>query len=185
VGTAFLQAKNERMSRMKQDNRRLTRSALLLAIALLLQALRLIIPIPPMLSTFLIGSLVNTCLLVSAQAVGLSPACMLGVAMPVAAYFQQMLPLPVLILPVAAGNIIFICLFLLLAKKTVWAAVGTAAIGKTVFLYGAFTWLLTLVAIPAKIAAGILFVMSWPQFITGIAGGSVALLIMRRLQKGY
>jgi hypothetical protein len=45
----------------------------------------------------------------------------------------------------------------------------------------AFTWLLTLVSINPKIAAGLLFVMSWPQLVTTVLGGLLALAVVKRL----
>jgi len=79
----------------------LTRTALLLALALLFQSIRLLIPIPPLLSTFLIGSLMNSCFLIAAEMAGAGPAIVLVSLVPIVAYFQQVLPLPIFIIPVA------------------------------------------------------------------------------------
>jgi hypothetical protein len=159
----------------------LTRTALLLALALLFQSIRLLIPIPPFLSTFLIGSLMNSCFLIAADMVGAGPAIVLVSLVPIVAYFQQVLPLPIFIIPVALGNAIFIGIFLIGKKQKYWMKILAAAAGKSIFMYVAFSWLLTFIAIPAKIAAGLLFIMSWPQFITGIMGGILAGMIKRRL----
>lgn len=166
----------------KINYRILTRTALLLALTILFQSLRLIIPLPPYFSTLMIGSLVNTCLLVALQTIGLSSALVLVVITPVVAYFQQLLPLPLLIIPVALGNAIYVLLYRSTWRLGQWPAVGLAALGKMTFMYIAFTWLLTFIAIPPKLAAGLMFNMSWPQFVTGVIGGLLAEIVVKRIR---
>ena len=60
-------------------------------------------------------------------------------------------------------------------------AVPAAAVAKTGFLYGSFTWLLTFLNINPKIAAAMLVVMSWPQLATALLGGLLAALTVKRL----
>ena len=152
----------------------LTRTALLLALTIVFQSLRLVIPIPPFFSTFLIGSLVNACLLVASQTVGLVSTMVIVAIAPVVAYFQQLLPLPIFIIPVAMGNAIYVLLFRASSNLGRWPGIGLASLGKTVFMYAAFTWLLTFLTLPPKLAAGLMFAMSWPQLVTGIVGGWLA-----------
>ena len=159
----------------------LVRTAFLLAITLMFQSLRFIMPVPPIFSTFIIGSLVNACLLVALETAGLSGAIILAVMTPVIAYFQQLLLLPVFILPVAAANIIYISLFKAGNIWGWWQGVGLAAVGKTIFLWAIFAWLLTFIAISPKLASALLFVMSWPQLVTSVLGGVVATTVVRRL----
>lgn len=158
----------------------ITRAALLLALTLVFQSLRFVIPITPFASTFVIGSLVNASLLVAAELTGLLPAAVIAVTAPITAYFQQLLPLPVFIFPVAGGNLVFICVYYFCLKKR-WLAVIAAASLKTAALYFSFLYLLSLLTIPAKMSANLLFIMSWPQMITGVMGGLLAALIVRRL----
>lgn len=159
-----------------------TRTGLLLALTLVFQSLRFIIPIPVFFSTFLIGSLVNACLLVAVETVGIRPALLIVLITPIVAYFQQLLPLPIFIIPVALGNAIFIGIFSRTKKWNSWLGIGVAASSKMVFMYATFSWLLTLLAIPAKLAAGLMLVMSWPQFVTGVVGGILASIIKKRLR---
>lgn len=159
-----------------------TRTALLLALTLLFQSLRFIIPIPAFLSTFLIGSLVNACLLVAADTVGLRNTMVIVFLAPIVAYFQQLLPLPLFILPVALGNAIYIGVHILGRQWRDSLRIGIGAFSKFVFMYVAFSWLLTLVALPDKLAKSLLLVMSWPQVVTGIIGGIIASVINKRLQ---
>lgn len=167
---------------MNKQYKILTRTALLLALTLVFQSLRFIIPIPVFSSTFLIGSLVNACLLVAVETVGFKPALLIVTLAPIVAYFQQLLPLPIFIIPVALGNAIYIGVFFVSEKSNPWLRIGIAALSKMVFMYAAFSWLLTLIAIPAKLATGLMLVMSWPQFVTGVVGGILASIIKKRLQ---
>ena len=48
----------------------MTRTGLILAVTLILQGLRLVIPIPPQVSMFVVGSLVNACLIVAVLLIG-------------------------------------------------------------------------------------------------------------------
>jgi len=165
------------------NNRIITRTALLLALTLLFQSLRLFIPIPPFLSSFIIGSLVNACLLVAAEKAGFWSGFFIAMIVPIAAYFQMMLPIPVFIIPVALGNLAYICLFLFAGKW--WGrltGITLAALGKAGLVYAAFTWLLSFIAIPTKIAAGIMLAMSWPQLVTGVVGGLLASIVVKRIQ---
>lgn len=160
----------------------ITRAGLLLALTLVFQSLRFIIPIPPFLSVFLIGSLVNTCLLVAEETVGMKYALIIACSAPIVAYFQQLLPLPIFIIPVVLGNVIYILVFSIGIKYKMWLGICAAAISKSVFMYAAFVWLFTMIAIPGQMSASLLFIMSWPQLITGVIGGIVSRVIKRKLQ---
>ena len=145
----------------------LTRTGLLLALTLVFQSLRFLIPLPPWMSTFLIGSLVNAALLVALQALGLRSALLIACVTPVVAWLQQLLPLPVFILPVALGNSLYIWLFSRLRRAgPEWLAVGSAALGKAAFFFLAFRGLLSMLELPPALSAAILFVMGWPQLVT-------------------
>ena len=162
----------------------LTRTGLLLALTLVFQSLRVLIPLPPWMSTFLIGSLVNAALLVALQALGLRSALLIACVTPVVAWLQQLLPLPVFILPVALGNSLYIWLFSRLRRAgPEWLAVGSAALGKAAFFFLAFRGLLSMLELPPALSAAILFVMGWPQLVTGLIGGFIAIYAWRRLER--
>ena len=162
---------------------KLSRTALLLSLALMFQSLRFVIPVPPIASTFLIGSLLNACLLIAVQAIGIGPAILIACATPIIAYFQLLLPLPVFIFPVAMGNSLYVWLFYRLSKMgSVWTAIGGAAVGKAAFFFLAFSQLLTFIQLPPAIAAGLLFVMGWPQLVTGILGGLLSRMLWQKLR---
>jgi hypothetical protein len=161
----------------------IARTALLLAAAVLCQSLRLLIPMPAIFSTFLIGTLVNACLLIALRTCGLSSAVFIAAVTPFIAYFQGLLPFPVFVPAVALGNSAFVALFAMLERKMpyVLAAVAAAA-GKALTLYFLFLWMLSWVDVPAALGKGLLFVMGWPQLVTGILGALLARVLQRRLQ---
>lgn len=162
--------------------RRFTRTALLLALTVVLQSLRLFIPVPPVFSTFVIGSFVNACLLVSTEQGGLRPALLIAIVAPLVAWFQQLLPVPLLVLPVIAANIAYVAIFSYFLSKQRWLGLIAAAICKTILLYISVSYLLTVIVLPPKVAAGITFVMSWPQLVTAVLGGILAFGIVRRIR---
>ena len=164
--------------------RSLSRTALLLALTIVFQSLRFFIPLPAIASTFFVGALVNACLVVAALLTGRKAAFLIACVTPVIAYIQQLLPLPVFIIPVAAGNVLYVWLFTQLAKiGPIVPAIGGAALGKAIFFYLAFSQLLKFVELPPPLAAGLLFVMGWPQFVTGVLGAVLATWISNRLRR--
>ena len=60
----------------------LVRGAMLIALTVVLQSLRLFIPLPPMASMFFIGTLVNMMLAVTVRLAGLKPALLAVVLLP-------------------------------------------------------------------------------------------------------
>lgn len=162
---------------------KIVRASLLLALTLVFQSLRFIIPVPAVMSTFLIGTLVNASLLITLRSVGFFPAVTIAWVTPLVAWLQQLLPLPVFIVPVALGNSLYIWLFYRLSRNVSEpVAVGTAAVGKTVFFYLSFVWLLGWIELPPILSRGIMFIMSWPQLVTGLAGGAISILVFRKFQ---
>ena len=88
--------------------KRITRTGLLLAATLILQGLRLFIPVPPQVSMFVIGSLVNACLVLAVWSVGRKAGLVVACVTPVFAWLEGMLPFLPFIFPVAAGNCAFV-----------------------------------------------------------------------------
>lgn len=160
----------------------LARTGLLLTLTLIFQSLRMLLPLPPFLSVFIIGTLVNSCLIVAVHQVGLKPALGIALFAPAIAYFQQLLLLPVFIIPVACGNIVYVTIFGAVIKKGAALALLTSASAKALLLYICFKYLLHFIEIPNSIAASILMVMSWPQFLTALLGGTIAIQVVKRFR---
>lgn len=158
--------------------RRLVYGALLLALAVGVQNLRLILPLPPFGSMFIIGSLINMLLLLSGRLAGLAytiGSCLLLAGI---AFLQGQLPI-FFVIPVAIGNGIFAFLGIFFWRSPLlWLAP---------FIKAAYLWAMTLfllsqvVHMPAAAGAALLFMMSWPQIITGLSGVILARFIWQRL----
>ena len=162
--------------------RNLTRTALIAALLLAFQSLRLLLPLPPVASTLLIGSLVNACLILSAVSGGYRGLAVLSILAPFIAYLQQLLPLPIFIPVVAGGNFFFGSLYLILQRQSTLLSLLIPPLGKMLFLWGSVTFLLSLLALPEFLQRLLGLLLSWPQFITSLAGLLLAQLVLKRLK---
>ena len=138
---------------MTEDIKNVTRTGLILAVTLILQGLRLVIPIPPQVSMFVVGSLVNACLIVAVLTVGRRAGLVVAACTPVFAWLEGMLPF----FPFVCGG----------------------ALGKAAILYGSFYLLFACIAFPPAVRHMLLFAMSWPQIVTGIIGAVIGREVSR------
>ncbi|MBP2642816.1 MAG: hypothetical protein H6Q67_703 [Firmicutes bacterium] len=161
------------------DTKVLVRTALLLALTLLFQWSRFLLPVPPVFSTIVTGTLVNACLVIAAGSISLYSAAVIGIVAPIVAYFQGLLPLPVFVFPIALANFFYVAI-LSAVKRNIWLSISIASVVKAGALYVIFLWLLTWINIDSKVATGILFIMSWPQLFTAAMGAVLATLVVRR-----
>ncbi len=165
------------------DNQKklMVRGALLLAMAICFQGIRLIIPLPPMVGMFLIGSLVNMTLIVAVKYAGMMPALLMSCLLPIIAFFQGQLAIPIVVPVVALGNIVLVlCCQLFWHKKLLWLT----PLFKTAVLYVGTFLILKCFVIPVSVATMILFIMSWPQVITAIIGLILARQLIKKLSLG-
>ena len=154
------------------------RIALLLAIALLFQSIRLLMPmIPGPVNMFLIGSLLNAVMVLAAWHTGSRWAAVIGLLLPVGAFLQGQLPLVLMLPVVAAGNVIY----MLGAHWQHSRAVYLTPVIKAIVLYAGTVAVIRLVDLPPQVAAVLLFMMSWPQLVTGTLGIILARRILCRL----
>jgi len=162
------------------QTRTITRTALLLASTLILQSLRLVLPLPPQTSMFLIGFLVNLCFVLAVLKIGWKSGLLIALVTPVFAYVEGMLPFLPFVFPVAAGNCTYIGACFILKR---WNILGlcVAACIKAAAMYLSFYFLFSLVAFPEMVRHMILLVMSWPLSITAIFGGIAAYVISKRI----
>ena len=174
---------------MKKNTSILTRGAMLLALALIFQSLKLIFPmIPPQIMQILMGSLVNMVLLLAAYYCGLGVAVTIAVVTPVMALITGQLPNAWFIPCIAAGSAVYAVLFYALKgrvvhkglyqKASAWTAMIVAALAK----FGVLYLLMVVIAIPAVIKnpdaiKTLSAVFSFTQLITAICGGVVALVL--------
>ena len=142
--------------------------AMFLAVAFVFQSIRLIMPmIPGPVNMFLIGSLLNTVMVLSIWCTGSPWAAVIGILLPLGAFMQGQLPVVLMIPVVALGNAVYI---LLAGKFQQSKLVYISPLVKAVLLYGG-TWLVVnTIGLPASVSGMILFMMSWPQIVTGAIG---------------
>ena len=158
----------------------MTRGALLLALALALQGLRLVLPLPLVLSTSVIGTLVHMMLLLTLLLNGRSTALLLCALLPVTAYLQGQLALPLLVPVVWLGNTVFVLAASLLMDRK-WLAMLVPSLAKAVLML-AGAWLALVGVQQETVRKTIFFAMSVPQAVTGVAGSLLALELAQRLR---
>ena len=165
------------------NNKRLARGALLIALALALQSLRLVIPLPQLVSTFVIGSLVHMMLALSWRLGSLGVALLLSLLLPLTAYMQGQVLLPLLIPVICVGNAVFVYLVQLFSGNR-WLTLLVPPLAKAV-LMGVAAWcVVNIVALPnPALRRTIMFAMSVPQLVTAVIGILLARQVVLRLKK--
>ncbi|MFH1879929.1 MAG: hypothetical protein ABIK64_03950 [Bacillota bacterium] len=118
-----------------QNIRKLVTTALIIALAIVFQQLRFVLGGSNIVSTYIISSLVNLCLIVAATAVGLFSGVAVSAITPLIALLQGHATLP-MVPWIIAGNAVLAILYALFAQKDKaslaivwprWATVGVTA----------------------------------------------------------
>ncbi len=174
-----------------------TRTAVLLALLLLFQSLRVFFPalsaVPlgfTNLSTLLTGALVNMTLIIAAMTVGIWGASIISVLATVIAFLQGFLPpVPQMVIVVSLGNIIIALIYLLTAKAVngkvrIPAAIILSSLAKFLFLWALVKFIVIpfFVAQP-KIAGVLSAAFGVSQLVTALLGSFIASLILPSIQK--
>ena len=175
----------------------ITETAVLLALLIVLQA------ITKPLGQLVTGSCVNLILAISALLVGMSGGITIALVSPIFAFLLGIAPNFITVLPIMLGNTTFVVLLRLIAGNThkpLWRqplALITAATAKFAVLY------LLVVEVICDLAMGALLgkklgdivllappmlkllpaMFTWPQLITALIGGALALAITPVLRK--
>lgn len=145
-----------------------TRGAILLAIAVIIQSLRLILPLPMMISMFFIGSLINLILIITVVRYKFAIACWIAILLPHIAYLQGQLLLPVLIPVVALGNLAYVWgIYKLYSEKKYLFLVP---VGKALLMYFFSILILEQLQLTEFASKIISFSMGFAQIITGMLG---------------
>lgn len=170
----------------------ITETAVMLALLVSLQALT-----KPM-GQLVTGSLVNTVLAVTVLVAGLYSGIVVAFVSPVLAYLLGIAPQILTVPAIMIGNTVFVVLLFYIACKDsrkllrqilAWAC---AAAAKFLVLYGIVGGLICGVLSENLLASGLLkapmlnalpATFSWPQLLTALIGGGVALLIAPVLRK--
>ena len=177
---------------MNKKIRWITETAVLLALLVTLQALT-----KPM-GQLVTGSCVNAILAVAVLVAGLGSGVTIAVISPVLAYLLQIAPQIHPVPAIMVGNTVFVLVLHGLVGKdgrnAVIKVMGwlAAAVAKFAALYFIVVNLICGVLAPSLLAAGTLkepmlkalpATFSWPQLITALIGGAVALAIVPVLKK--
>ena len=177
---------------MSKKIRWITETAIMLALLVCLQALT-----KPM-GQLVTGSCVNTVLAISALVGGLSSGLVVALISPVLAFLLGIAPQILTVPAIMVGNSVFVILLSLLAdksgKKIVKQVIAwiVAAAAKFAALYAIVVLLICGVLSESLLASGALkapmlkalpATFSWPQLITALIGGGLALVITPVLRK--
>ncbi len=165
---------------MKINN--LTRAGLLLALAIVIQSIRFILPFPGVMTMFLIGSLINMILVIVVKISGIKAGAIFSLVLPIVAYMQGQLVLAPLIGVVFLGNLALVIVASRLdGLKELF--VGPAL--KTCAMWASCGIVLHLLKTPKVLANGLMLMMSWPQFITAFVGILLASFLLKRFKFLY
>lgn len=165
------------------NNSKLVRGALLVALALALQSLRLVLPMPQLLSTFIIGTLVHMMLVLTLQLGGLKTALLLTFLLPLTAYVQGQVLLPFLIPVIWLGNFIFV-LLVRQFKDSRKLSLSIPPLAKACVMLLAAWAALSFLALPnPALRKTVMFAMSVPQLLTAVAGILLAEQVKKRLRQ--
>ena len=176
---------------MNKKIRWITETAVMLALLVALQALT------KPLGQLVTGSFVNAVLAVTTLVASLSGGITVAIISPVLAYLLGIAPQILTVPAIMVGNMVFVILLHCIAGKSkrlvrlVLAWISAAA-AKFAVLYAIVVWLICGVLSESLLASGTLkppmlkmlpATFSWPQLITALIGGGVALLIAPVLRK--
>jgi hypothetical protein len=133
---------------------------------------------------FITGTIVNAVILLTAVMVGPMEAIIIGLFPSLMALSYGLLPLALApaIPYIMTANALFVYSFHLLRRYNLFGAAIAAALIKFLFLYGS-THLLLTPLLQEAVYKKVLVMMSWPQLLTALMGGLLAVTILK-LRKG-
>lgn len=170
---------------MNKNLRWMTRTALLLALTVVFQLLGKTIPLGPN-SQFVVGPLVNACLIIAAVSVGWTGGAVIAVLAPFTALLTGG-AIPVLFQPfVSLGNLVLVLFTAWLCRRGlpgIIAGVAMGAVAKFLVLYGSVTWFVGTMTVKPKLAVMMSYMFGWPQLVTAAVGALVALPVVHALQR--
>ena len=167
----------------------ITETAVLIALLVILQS------ITKPLGQIVTGSCVNGVLAIAVLLVGTASGLTVALLSPVFAFVLGIAPNVITVPVIMLGNGIFVLLLQLLNGEKVFRkvlAVVASAAGKFAVLYGLVSWVICGVASEELLAQGLLkapmlkvlpATFSWPQLVTAIVGGTLAMLCVPVLKK--
>jgi hypothetical protein len=186
---------------MKNNNSKsilvICEAGLLIALLVVVQLLTFAVPkAVPIVGQLFTGTLVNLVLIMGAGSTGFFVTAAAAILSPVIALLFGQMNFPQMIPIVAAGNLVIVAVTWLFFRKDSKFSkskaflfdIGGIVLGaalKTLVLWGTSA----LIAVPlffaqnAAVGKKIILMFSWPQFITALIGGIIAVLIVPRLRR--
>ena len=158
--------------------RTLARGSVLLTMAIVAQEIRLFLPLPPLLSIIVIGTMLNAIMVIAVRYASLTSAIIISAILPLFAFMQGHVIIPLMIPVIFLGNFV-----LVLVCDKFWGKgiIILAPVLKTVTLYMLSRVLLSMLGLQNKVVDAILLGMGWPQLITAILGIILAMQLEKRL----
>lgn len=158
--------------------RTLARGSVLLTMAIVAQEIRLFLPLPPLLSIIVIGTMLNAIMVMAVRYASLTSAIIISAVLPLFAFMQGHVIIPLMIPVIFLGNLV-----LVLVCDKFWgkSIIILAPVLKTVTLYMLSRVLLSMLGLQNKLVDAILLGMGWPQLITAILGIILAMQLEKRL----
>lgn len=165
-----------------RNHRDMTRAALCLAVAAIAQSLRLLLPLPPVASMLLIGTVVNICLCFAVWGSGILYAGIICLILPLFAFLQGHFTLFPIIAVVFFGNLVF-CLVMVQQKR--WKHYVFAPLLKAVTLWSCTGIVCNLFHMPQTVRNMLQISMGIPQWTTALLGVVAAAFLWKRLQASH
>lgn len=177
---------------MNKKIRWITETALLLAMLIVLQS------VTKSFGQIVTGSCVNAVLAIASLVAGMSSGIVIAVVSPVLAFLLNIAPQAVTVPAIMVGNTVFVVLLRLIAgtdSKVLGRQIAAwlvAALAKFAVLYILVVKIICGIASASLLASGALkepmlkmlpTMFAWPQLITALIGGAVALAMVPVLRK--
>ena len=130
------------------------------------------------------GPIVNATLIISVVLLGTESAILIGLVPSIIALSVGLLPavLAPMIPFIMLSNVILVTVFGYLYKKNYWAGLISASVIKFLLLFTTSSVVINLL-INSELAKQVGLIMSWPQFLTALAGGVLAFGFLKIIKK--
>ncbi len=168
---------------MNRDRiRMITRTAVLLAVVVVVQIAGRSLPN----NNFIVGPLVNMCLLVATMTAGVYGGAAIAILSPFTSLINNNAPIASVLLPfapvIAIANLVFVLVFFYLYDKNKYVGLGAAAVLKFGVLFLGIRIFLQIFNFP-KFTEKLFQLFSWPQLVTALIGGLVAIPVIYGVRK--
>jgi hypothetical protein len=130
------------------------------------------------------GPIVNATLFLATFLLAPEIAIFVGLLPSIIALSSGLLPAPLapMVPFIMISNSILILVFYYFKKKNFWIAIFIASILKFLFLYST-SFLVIDLLLKKELAKQVSLMMSWPQLLTALVGGTIAYILLKVLKK--